>query len=95
MSAEQLMDILLGEVLREVLCVNVVVDLSEVTLVTRLVADNLNAVGITLGFEGTGSGGRVLEADETIATRLVIGIQRDFERFDVTVALEVLFKLLW
>jgi hypothetical protein len=88
------MDILLGEVLGEVLGVNVVVDFAEVTLVTGLVADNLDAVGIAFGLESTGSRGRVLEADEAVATGLVIGVQRDLQRLDVAIALEVLFELL-
>lgn len=49
------MDILFREVLREVLGIDIVVDLPEVTLVAWLVADNLDAIGIAFSFKSTGS----------------------------------------
>ena len=65
--AEQITHVVLCEVLREVLGIDVVVDLPEVTLVAWLVADNLDAVGVAFSLESLGCGGRVLEANEAIA----------------------------
>merc|ERR1719246_70966 len=87
-------NVLLREVVGEVLGVDVVVDLAEVALVAGLVADDLDAVGSTLGFEGLGSRGGVLEADETVAAGLVVRVKRDLQRLNVTVTLEVLLESL-
>jgi hypothetical protein len=61
------MNITLRVVIGEVLGVDVVVDLAEVTLVTGLVANDL--VGVSAALFGQGFGGRrwVLEANEAIA----------------------------
>ena len=86
-------DIFLCKVHREVLGIDVVVDFAEVSLVTRLVSDYLVFISITLGFESTLSTGGVLEANEAIATGLMVGAEGDFQRFDVTIAGEVLLQL--
>jgi len=80
------MHVLLGEVEREVLGIDVVVDLAEVAFVAGLIPDNLGGVGRALGIESAGGAGGVLEADEAVATGLVVGVERDLEGLDVTVA---------
>ena len=51
---EEGLHIFLREVVGEVLGIDVVVDLAEVTLVTGLVADDLDAVGIAFSFKSAG-----------------------------------------
>ena len=66
--AEQIMDLLLSVVHGEVLRIDVVVDLAEVALVTRLIPDDLVRIGVTLSLEGLLSAVGVLEAHKTITT---------------------------
>ena len=70
--------IVLCEVKREVLSVDVVVNFAEITLITRLIADNLDVVGFALCIKCVACGLRILEADEAISTGLVVGTERDF-----------------
>jgi len=92
---EKLSDIRLLEAFGEVLGVDVVEDFAEVTLVTRLVLDDLAVVGVGVGIEGRACAAWVLEADESVATRLMIGVEGDLEGLDVTILDEVLLKELW
>jgi len=84
----------LCEVKREVLSVDVVVNFAEITLITRLIADNLDVVGFALCIKCVACGLRILEADEAVSTGLVVGAEGDFQRLDVSIALKVFFKLL-
>jgi len=70
-------DVLLCEVHWEVLGIDVVVDFAEISLVTRLVADDLVFVSFTFGFKSTLGAGWVLEANEAIATGLMVGAEGD------------------
>jgi len=65
---EEAMNISLRVVIGEVLGVDVVVDLAEVTLITGLVANDLVGVGVALFGQGFGGRRWVLEANEAIAT---------------------------
>lgn len=84
----------LCEVVREVLGVNVVEDLAEVALVTRLVPDDLARVCTAVRFQGLHGTARFLETDKAVATRLMIRVKRNLERLDVTVLREVLLQVL-
>ena len=92
--AEQGVHVLLGELIGEVLGIDVVVDLAEVAFVAGLIPDHLGGGGIALGVESLGSASGVLEADKAVAAGLVIRVEGDLEGLDVTVAGEVLLELL-
>ena len=74
-GAKEFMHVLLGEVEREVLGIDVVVDLAEVAFVAGLISNHLGGVGRALGIESAGGAGGVLEADKAVATGLVVGIE--------------------
>ena len=61
-------NISLSVVIGEVLRIDVVVDLAEVALVTRLIPDDLVRLGVTLSLKGLLSAVGVLEAHKTITT---------------------------
>ena len=90
--AEESLHVFLSKVVGEVLGVDVVVDLPEVTLVAWLVADDLDVVSITLSFEGCGGSSGILEADEAIPTGLMVRVEGDLEGLNLTIAREVLLK---
>jgi len=81
-------------VVGEVLGVDVVVDLAEIAFVAGLVSDHLVTVGGALSFKSLSGTRGLLEANEAVATGLVVRVERDLQRFDVSVAREVLFKSL-
>ena len=92
---EESLDVLLVEVVREVLGVNVVVDFSELALISGLVLDHLDGVSLALGLKSSSGTAWLLEANETVATGLMVGVEGDLEGLDVTVAREVLLETVW
>ena len=79
----------------EVLGVDVVEDLSEVTLVSWLVLDGLALISLSKSWEGLGSAGGILEADETISTGGVVRVERNLEGLDISVLAEEGLELRW
>lgn len=76
--------LLLIPIIGKVLGVNVVENTPKFTLVTRLVLDCANFIFAALFLETLGGGRRLLEADEAITARGVLGVERDLQRLDLS-----------
>lgn len=92
---EQSSDLWLIPLEWEVLGVDVVENLSEVTLVAWLVLDGLDGVSVALGGKSLACGVWLLEADESVLARTMIGVEGDLQGLDWSELGEELFKLLW
>jgi hypothetical protein len=91
---EHALDVILSVRVWNVLNVNVVHELAKLALVVlRLELNNFHAVE-RLAVESSSGRLRVLIADEAIATRLVVRVQRDLERLDWAELLEMLVHVL-
>ena len=72
--AKESHDVCLSVVVREVFDVDVVVTFSELALVTGMILDDLVSVCVTPGFQSSLGACGVLEADESVTTRLVVTV---------------------
>ena len=77
--SKELLSLSFSESNWEVLCVDVVVDSSEITLVSRLVLDDLIRLSIMISLKGLSSSCWILEAHETIASGGVVCVERQLE----------------
>jgi len=93
LTFEQSLDFVVGPFLGEVFSVDVVESLAHVTAVLGLVEDTLGDVSVLGFFEGLGGGFGVLEADESVSTGGVVGVERHLEGLDLSVLLELLLEL--
>ena len=88
-------DISLCETLWEILGVDIVVNSSEVALVSWLVLDCLVLFSLIAGCEGKLCSCLLLEAHKPVATGGVVRVERDFQGLDFSVLGEVFLKFFW
>jgi len=91
---EHILDLLVSPLKWDVLNIDVVDELSDLSSVLWLELDGLDGVSIAGGLEGLAGRSLILEADESVSSGGVVLVERDLQTLDVSVLGEMLLKVL-
>jgi len=90
---EHLFDLLLGVFKRNILNIDVVDELSDLSLVLWLELASLDGLRFTEGRKGLGGRTFILEADESVSSGGVVSVEGDLKTLDISVFVENIIKL--